>query len=360
MDVGVAVGGDDQSVLTFGAVLGGGANILTVTNPLTEPEGWAPAGIVPGPVERELLHVGGFVQPYVSLAAQILPWMGFELRIGYFLPVFGVNLGDDLGIPAPSLDLSGPTVSLGILFGGIGSSGTTTTPGLEKAIESRSGSIPIAADGQLMLENAAGDITISSYTADTTQTGPLLIEWQAMRTTKRSGRTSDRLQVIATPTDDGATIVSDGSGRIDYVLRIPSGIDLHIKNGQGNITLVGHDALTIIIESAAGDTMAHEVEAAALIVTAGLGNIDLYHINVQSLIANLGIGKISLGLPPSASTTILAHAGLGDISIDRFPSMIGGVHGLLGKSANITLGRGEQSTELRTGIGQINIGVRMD
>ncbi len=41
--------------------------------------------------------------------------MVFELRLGYILPVFGIDFGDLIGIPAPSLDLSGPTVSFGIL-----------------------------------------------------------------------------------------------------------------------------------------------------------------------------------------------------------------------------------------------------
>ncbi len=360
-DIGAAVGGDENSVLTFGAVLGGGANILTLTGSTTEANGWCPAGIVPGPTERELVHVVGFVQPYVSLSAQLLPWMGFELRIGYIVPVFGLDVSDELGIPAPSLDLSGPTVSFGFVFGGIGSAGSAKEPqatSLERVSQTSSGTFPIAPDAELTIENPLGDITISSYAADATQTSSYQVEWQAVGTVSGAAK-PDAFQVTTEPTNAGLKLCTSGASRVDYVVRIPSGIDLHVLNGAGEVTLVGHNAMTIIVENAAGNTTVHDIQATSLIVSGGVGEIDMYSLNAQTLISELRVGEISLGMPPSASATILAKAGLGDVTIDRFPVMTGGVHGFLGKSANVTLGSGEQSIELHTGLGSIDIGVQM-
>jgi len=121
LDLGWAIGGDESSVLTVGALWGGGATLLDLsvmgTNSLDASA--LPHGITIDPTQRSLGRVSAFVTPYVSLQAQLLSWMGFELRIGYVLPLFGFDFGDVLGIPAPSLDLRGPIVSLGVAFGGI-------------------------------------------------------------------------------------------------------------------------------------------------------------------------------------------------------------------------------------------------
>ena len=360
-DIGAAIGGNDTSVLTVGAVVGGGANVLTLTGIFDDLEDLAPSGIVPEPTSRELVHAMGFVQPYVSMSAQLLPWMGFELRLGYVLPVFGIDVGDLLGIPAPSLDLSGPTISLGFVFGSIGSTATSDDDkptGHAQVTSLSDGSFVVQADAELVIENELGDIVISGYAVDTTDTASdLVVEWQAVR--MATERRIAELQVVSDVTEIGATLKTVGSGRVDYMLRVPTGIDLTVRNGAGDINLVSYEAQTIIIENGAGDVELQGVRATALIVAGGVGKIDLLDVDAQTLIAELGIGEIVLGLPVSASARVIAKAGIGDVSIDRFPGMTGGVRGFLGKSGNVTLGHGEQMVELNVGLGKIEIEMRI-
>ncbi len=356
-DMGAAVGGSDSSVLTFGLVVGGGANVLTLTGPTFASEGVGCLGIVPEPTTRELGRVVGFVQPYLSMAARLLPWVGFEFRAGYVLPILGFDFGDQIGIPAPSLDLAGPTVSFGFVFGGIGSIGTDSedddTLERREVTQVSSGSFDVDVNGELMIENALGDVVISSYEQDAAQTGANVVEWQAARTAKQ--QQIDELYIEPGATEIGASLTTRGSGRVDYVLRIPSGVDLKVRNGTGNVTLVGHDAMTIILENGVGEVNVEDVSAAALIVSAGVGEVHFREVDALTLIADLGLGEITLDLPPSASATLMAKAGIGDVDIERFPGMTGGVHGLLGKSGDVTLGNGENRIELTTGIGSINV-----
>jgi len=350
LDLGAAIGGDEGSVLTLGVVLGGGANVLSLTGPPGQTEAVAPGGIVPEPMHRELRLIVGFVQPYVSMSAQLLPWMGFDLRLGYVLPLFGIEFGDLLGIPAPSLDLAGPTVGLGLVFGGIG-----TEPAPEVKAEAEEdggparvtavseGSFVVAPGAELAIENVLGDVAISAYAVEETEAPDLVVEWQATRTCKE--RRIDELQAIPEATDTGTTLKTVGAGRVDYVLRVRA----------GNVTLVGHAARTIIIQNGVGEVNLHDVSATALIVACGVGRIDLPDVYAQQLIADLGVGDIALALPASASAQVAAKTEIGDVTIDRFPGMIGGTHGFIGKSGDVTLGNGERTIELNVRLGRIDI-----
>jgi hypothetical protein len=359
-DIGAAIGGSGSSVLTVGAVLGGGANVLTLTGANATPDGFGPTGVIPQPISRELGRAVAFVQPYVSMSAQLLPWMAFELRLGYVLPVFGIDFGDLLGIPTPSLDLSGPTVSLGLLFGGIGSVtglGDDMPGGHAQVTSTSDGSFIIDAEGEITIENAMGDISISGYAVDATQPASgLVVEWQAVRTAAK--RQIDALQVLTDVTGAGVTLRTVGTGHVDYVVRVPSGIDLKVSNGTGNVQLDGYEARTIIIENGAGDVDLQGVRATALIVAGGVGKIGLPDVDAQTLIVDLGIGEIELELPATTSATVAAKVGIGDVSIDRFPGMIGGVRGFIGKSGDVTLGSGDRRITLDVGLGEIGIAMR--
>jgi len=356
-DIGAAIGGDESSVLTVGVVFGAGANVLTVTEAFAASEGFTPSGIITEPTSRELGRAVGFVQPYVSMSAELLPWMGFELRLGYILPVFGIDFGDLSGIPAPSLELSGPTVSFGLVFGGIGpltGFDNGTLRGNAQATSASAGSFVVAAESELIIENALGDIVISGYSVDAAQTTPnRVVEWQAVRTAAK--RRIDEWQVVLDVTESSITLKTVGSGRVDYTLRVPVGVDLKVKNGAGDIYLVSYEAQTIIIENGAGNLSLRDVRATALIVAHGVGEIDLPNVDAQQLIVDLGIGEIVLALPANASATVAAKAGIGNVSIDRFPGMVGGVRGFLGKSGDVTLGNGERSVKLNVGLGEIVI-----
>ncbi|MBU0596436.1 hypothetical protein KJ567_07120 [Candidatus Bipolaricaulota bacterium] len=359
LDLGAAIGGDESSVLTIGAVLGGGANVLSITGYLVQTV--SPEGLVPEPTDREIGRAIGFVQPYVSMSAQLLPWMGFEFRLGYLLPVFGFDFGDLLGIPAPSLDLSGPTISFGLVFGGIGSedgSERVRTRGKTMVTVESEGTFVVPVRGELAIENMLGDIVVSGYAFDETQSGSeRLVEWRAVRTAEEEK--IDELLVQANETEAGAALVTTGFGQVDYSVRVPAGTDLKIRNGTGAIQIVSHEAWTIIVENGVGEVGLEDIQAIALIVAAGVGTVNLDGIDAQQLIVDVGAGEIVLALAPDTSARVTAKARLGDVAIDRFPGMTGGVRGFLGKSGDVTLGLGEQAIEVGVGIGRIDIEMRM-
>ena len=374
-DLGAAIGGSDDSVLTIGIVLGAGANVLSLSSTFADDsddfDDVTTCGIVPAPTSRELVHVNGFVQPYVSMSAQLLPWMGFEFRLGYIFPVVGMDVGDLIGIPAPSLEMSGPTVSLGFVFGGIGPSEEEKQARLEaRANEidhedaeeldkkmvtiASEGSFIVVAGDEIVIENGVGELTITSYDVDSTDTaGDLVVHWQALRTAKE--KRIEELQVVAEDIETGMMLHSTGLGEIDYTIQIPAGLDLKVKNGAGYVAVIGHEAQTIIIENGVGGIDLQSLHATALIVAGGICEIELADVEAQTLLVDLGLGWMNIDLPVDTSARLLAKAGIGDVTLDRFPGMTGGVRGFLGKSGNVTLGHGENMIELNVGIGRISI-----
>ncbi len=370
-DLGAAIGGDEDSVLTLGIVLGAGANVLTLSDTFAtvdDDDEVSTCGIVPMPTSQEWVQVTGFVQPYVSMAAQLFPWLAFEFRLGYIFPIVGVDVSELVGIPAPSLELAGPTVSFGLVFGGIGSSAAERearriddvdrlaeeVAGKQMVTAVSEGSFTLEPGTELMIENGFGDIVISSYPVDTTG-GPadLIVEWQAARTAKE--KHISELQATVEGVDTGTLLSATGAGKVDYVLRIPSGVDLKVKNGAGDVTLVGHEAQTIIIENGVGGIHLQSLDAIALLVSGGVCEIQLSDLKAQTLLVDLVLGEINVDLPIDTSARLLAKAKIGNVDLDRFPGMTGGVHGFLGRTANATLGLGETMIELNVGLGNIDI-----
>jgi hypothetical protein len=357
-DMGTAIGGDDSSVLTLGGVIGGGANVMTID---VYPEETGPSGLVIEPTIREFGRAIAFVQPYVSMAAQLLPWMGFEFRIGYVFPIFGVDFGDRAGIPAPSLNLSGVTVSFGLVFGGIGSVEPAVSRESEEWLAepdevtlSRGGSFEIGAAEEVVILNKVGTVEIESYGAEVEGTGaPPSVRWDATLTCNR--RDIADFGVTTEVTGLSARLVTSGEGQADYRIQVPAGIDLKVTNGAGSVSLVGHEAQTITLENGAGDVTVDGVRALALFVTAGVGKITISDTEAAKLFADAGIGEIDLALDAATSAELSARTRLGDVSIDRFPGMIGGVRGFLGRRGDVTLAAGEGEIELSVGIGRIGV-----
>jgi len=120
-ELGFAIGGNERSVLSIGAVMGGGGVelILTEYAPIVLKD-YAPRGIVVEPT-RQIYDSGfAFVDPYVDMQIQLLAWMGFGVRAGYLLPLFELNWRDEGPLDAPPLAPSGLYVRLSVVFGGFG------------------------------------------------------------------------------------------------------------------------------------------------------------------------------------------------------------------------------------------------
>jgi hypothetical protein len=351
-DLGYAVGGDGASVLTLGAVLGGGAAVLDLTFSGVEPAEAGAQGIIPEPVTRTVGRAFAMVMPYVSLEAQLMSFVGFDLRIGYLLPVFGLTFGEVVGIPTPSLDLSGPYVSLSIVFGGIAKAGGSVA-GLKAA--TASGTLSVPEGTRLSLENAMGSVAVSSVQYSEIQTGSRrVVEWSAVLKEDADFAGNEFVEAASGPA--GASLRTTAEGEVDYVLRVPPGTDLELVNGAGAVHIVGHSASAVRISLGAGEISLFDIDARELELSVGVGQIDVSARAIGSLSAHAGVGRILLELPPDSSATISASAGIGDTSISGFSGMTLREQGFLWtRAADAVLGSGLAVISLSTGIGAVEV-----
>jgi len=119
-DLGFAVGGSIRSVLTLGALFGGGAAELVLTEyPPIIPEQVSPNGIVVKPTRHTYDSVFFSVAPYVDAEIRLLPWMGLGVRAGYVWTPFELNWADAGPLDSPFLAPVGPYVRFSVVFGGI-------------------------------------------------------------------------------------------------------------------------------------------------------------------------------------------------------------------------------------------------
>ncbi len=353
-DLGIAIGGDESSVLTLGAVLGGGASVLELTFPTVQPAGSIPQGIIPEPLTRMIGRAFVLAMPYVSFEAQLLSFVGFDIRIGYILPLFGLDFGDLLGISAPSVDLSGPFVSFSIVFGGIGTGSMGTED--EEAPATLSGTLELAGAARLSIENGAGEIVISSVATGELQSGAQrVIEWAAVC---KGGREVDASSpmVEATSGVDGASLRTTSDGAVDYVLRVPTGTDLELVNGAGSIRVVGHAASSIRASVGVGEMAFADVDAGRLWLSVGVGEIAVKALGFDVLNAHVGIGRIRATLPPDLPVSISASAGIGQTLVDGFTAIDLRERGFLWtQSTDAVVGAGTATCELGVGIGEVEV-----
>jgi hypothetical protein len=357
LDLGCAVGGDTESVLTIGAVLGAGASVLSMTPvpvPVVERDGASPAGIIPEPDEWEFGRVVGFVEPYVSFEVQVLNWLGFELRLGYLLPVLGFDFGGIVGVSSPALDLSGPVVSFGLTFGGIGSGGIQPQAN-EPEVTTTSGGTFVLDDLQILsVENKAGDIVVTTYEFDPTQTDSRrVIEWAAEKTSRPSEAREVAVQKTEGP--QLVTLKTVCGGRVDLRLQVPSGTNLELHDAAGRIEVDSLSADSLVAEVGAGEVSIQGFSGVATVVAVGVGNVRISDADALKVVTHIGIGSIVVDLPSDASATIDASVGLGDVAFDDFPAMTGGTSGFLSKSGHVVLGDGATAYDLRVGLGEIGI-----
>lgn len=351
-DLGFAVGGDESSVLTFGAVLGGGASALELTIGGPVPLDGDPRGVIPTPLTRTIGRAFAFVQPYVSMEAQIVSFVGLEVRIGYLVPIIGFDFGDLVGIPAPSLNLSGPFVGVSLVFGGIG--GAAESGGNAGATSRSGGSFDLGTRGGVSIENGVGDIVVSSYVVDTTQTDSRrIVEWTAVAGAGDADSLS-KLSVETETTATGVTLHTVGDGKVDYALRVPAGTNLDLVDGAGRIEVVGHLAAQISVTLGAGELMLSNLVAEELSVSLGAGKVALSGVEATQLNAHVGAGEIALDLPLGAAATVSASAGIGDVDVSGFPGMTVRSRGFFfTRSVDAVLGGGSAEVSLSVGIGRI-------
>ncbi len=366
--LGYVVGGNERSLLTIGAVLGGGGVNLNLREVVPEDSGPCRAttlgntngprsgflkGIVIEPTPTNYCQGFIAVEPYLSMQVQPLGFLGFELHLGYLFTVLGFGCCGEAENSGPSLGLSGPFVGLSLTFGGIGAAewGFPYSETVEETVD-------FAGRTTLGVENEIGSITIGPGADLTVQTGASsVVELVAVK----QARTEEILaavEIVIEESDKGLQIRSEApkrySGRwsVDFVLTVPVGIALQIEQGVGDITLSAHSG-SVSIELGVGSVEIEQLFATELKIELGMGDLTLVDVECKFAQVEVGTGDVDIRLHPEAAYTVTGVVGLGDITIAGFPAMVLEQEGFIRKEAHAVLGEGAGQLVLVVGVGDI-------
>ena len=370
LTLGYVVGDNERSLLTFGAVLGGGGVSLDLREVAPDDFWICPGGVLanhsspsqnlPSGIIIEPTPVGtcrGFiaVEPYLGMQVQPLDWLGFEVRFGYLYTLFGVGYCGGADILWPSLDLSGPVVEFAVTFGGIGSPGWGFP--YSETVEETAG---LSGRTSVAVENEVGSITIGPEVAATVQTGATDVLTLVAVKHARKEDVLAAVEIVIEDTGKGLQIRSQApdrySGRwsLDFVLRVPVGTSLQIEQGVGDIMLSDYNG-AVSFELGVGDVEIEQLIATELLIELGVGDLTLTDIECKFAQVEVGMGDIDVQLRPDASYTATTVVGLGDITIAGFPAMVVDQEGFIRKEAHAILGEGAGQLVLVVGVGDITI-----
>lgn len=370
LTLGYVVGDNERSLLTFGAVLGGGGVSLDLREVAPEdfwicpggvlanhssPSQNLPSGIIIEPTPVNTCRGFIAVEPYLGMQVQPLGWLGFEVRLGYLFTLFGGGCCEGADILWPSLDLSGPVAEFAVTFGGIGSPdwGFPYSETVEDTV-GLSGRTSVA------VENEMGSITIGPEVVAAVQTGATdVLKLIAVKRARKEDILA-AVEIVIEDTDKGLQIRSQApdrySGRwsVDFVLHVPVGTALQIEQGVGDIMLSDHSG-TVSIELGVGDVEVERLVATELLFELGVGDLTLMDVECKFAQVEVGMGDIDVRLRPEAAYTVTGVVGLGDITIAGFPAMVLDQEGFIRKEAHAVLGEGAGQLVLVVGVGDITI-----
>ncbi len=351
LELGWVIGGDERSLLTLGAVLGGGGASLTLVGRPAAPGGeddpFGPCGIVPEPVTLRRSEALFAIEPFVSLQAQPLRHLGFELHLGYLLPLFTFEWGD-AELKAASPGLSGPVVGLSVTWGAIGA--LLDRPRLVETIEEA-----VSLAGPCVeIDNAIGQITVE--TAESTDADSEVRIVAVKRA--RSESILDRVSILIEPTRCGLTVHSKGPRHgyweIEYTVTVPAGTEIDAKQAAGDVRLTGVVG-TASIELGLGEIEVDGLIGPSLTIGSGAGDVHLAGVAAEEIEVKLGTGDIEILLPTEASYAVAAGVGIGGIVVGPFPGFEEIQAGGLGSSVEATLGEGAGDLSVHLGVGEIAI-----
>ena len=356
LELGRVIGGDERSLLTLGVVLGGGGTSLTLFEdvvPLGANNGFFhPCGIVPEPTI--LGRYGAFfaIEPFVSLQVQPLHYLGFELHLGYLLPLFTFVWGD-AELAGASPNLGGPVVSLSATWGAIGRPAIGPILGdleVEETIEQTAS----LAGPCVEVDGAIGQITVE--TAESTDAGSQVRIVAVKRA--HSQALLDEVAILIEPTRCGLTIHAKGPGHgyweIDLEITAPAGCEILVEQGAGGVRLIGVEG-TASVKLGLGEVEVDGFVGPSLAIGSGAGDIQISDIEAETIEVELGTGDVEILLPEDASYAVNAETGIGEIGIGPFPGFEAVEAGGLGSRVEATLGGGDGSLSVEVGVGEIDV-----
>ena len=356
LELGRVIGGDGRSLLTLGVVLGGGGASLTLIEDAAAFGGddgpFRPCGIVPEPAVLGRHGAFGAVEPFVSLQVQPLHYLGFELHLGYLVPLFTFEWGD-AELEGVSPGLAGPVVGFSVTWGAIGRPAIRPVferPELEETIDQ---SVSLAGPC-VEVDNAIGEITVETAGSPDAESTVRIVATKRAR----SQATLDRVSVLIEPTRCGLAVHSkgprNGYWEIDYVLTVPTGIEIEAKQAAGDVRLYDVSS-TAAVELGLGDVEVSGFAGASLAVSSGAGDVRIGDVEAETIEVGLGTGDIEIVLPNDASYEVAAEAGIGEIRIGPFLGLEAIEADGLASSVGATLGAGERSLSVKVGVGEIEI-----
>jgi len=358
LELGRVIGGDERSLLTLGVVLGGGGTSLTLFEGVAalneDSDPFGPCGIVPEPVILGTRGAFFAIEPFLSLQVQPLHYFGFELHLGYLLPLFTFEWGDaELEGVLPRL--AGPVVGLSATWGAIGRPAIGPILDqleLEETIEQT-----VSLAGPCVeIDNAIGQITVeTAESADADADAQVRIV-AVIRAHSQS--LLDQVSILIEPTRSGLAVHSKGPRHgyweIDYAITVPAGTEIGVKQAAGDVRLIDVVA-TASIELGLGEIEVEGLVGPSLTVSSGAGNVHLLDVAAEAIEVELGTGDVEILLPTEASYEVAVEVGIGEIVVGPFAGVEAIGAGGFGSNIEMTLGAGVSSLSVKVGVGEICI-----
>ena len=357
LEVGRVIGGDEQSLLTLGVVIGGGGTSLLLIEGTGQAGGddgpFGSCGVAPKPLILGRYGAIAAIEPFASLQVQPLHYLGFELHLGYLLPIVSFEWGDAELVGA-SPRLAGPVVCISATWGAIGRPAIgpiLERPMLEETVE-QSASL---AGPCVEIDNAVGRVTVDVGA----ESGVHIVAVKRAHTQV----VLDQVAVLIEPTRCGLRVDSRGprSGywEIEYSISVPVGADVAVTQAVGDVHVSDVSGATSI-ELGIGGIDVESVVGPSLQVESGAGDIRVVGVVAETIEVKLGTGDIEIILPAAASYALAARVEIGEITVGPFEEFAGIETGGLGRRAEATLGDGAGDLSVRLGIGEIGIRAASD
>ena len=358
LEAGRVIGGDERSLLTLGVVLGGGGTSLTTFEDVAAPDesgdAFGPCGIVPEPVILGRHGVTFAIEPFVSLQVQPLHYLGFELHLGYLVPLFAFEWGD-AELEGVTPRLAGLVVGVSATWGAIGRPAIGPMfdqPELEETVDQ---TVSLAGPC-VQIDNAIGKITVEMAESTDPNAGSEVRIVAVKRA--HSQPILDQVSVLIEPTRCGLAVHSKGPKgaywEIDYAITVPAGTEIGVKQAAGDVRLIDV-AATASIELGLGEIVVDGLVGASLTISAGAGDVQVVNVAAEAIEVELGTGNVEILLPADASYGVAAKVAFGEIVVGPFLGFEAiAAGGLLG-SVEATLGEGSGSLSVNLGVGEIAI-----
>jgi hypothetical protein len=362
IELGHVAGGDEQSLLTVGFVLGGGGASLTVRgiDPFPPPcPNQGPQGCIPTPEDYSMGRFFLAVQPFISMQVQPLGFLGFELHVGWIIPLLGFEWCDaplDVG-GRPILELGGPTLGFSLTWGGIGAA-----PAEDDASATTRHIVPLTGDC-VEIENPVGLIEVTTVEAGSVQTASGAAAEIVVTRNARSAAVREQIAIDIGDGECGLRIATDGPRRwgwsVDYEVTLPHGTELRINQGAGDVRLEDYWG-EATVELGAGAIEIDGFHGDALGIDLGVGDVTIAGVVAEDTTVRVGTGDADIFVGPDASLRVEATTGVGEVSIGPFPGVPEAESSGFGSDLAAQLGDGARSLSVNVGVGSIAVSPEED